>query len=112
MATAPQILSKTAAETRNVAVSFANMLDSGESLTGTPTILEITTTALTLSDKVVSSAALTIAGVSVPSGSAVTFKVVGGVAGTTYRIGITCGTNATPAQTLRGVLVLKIEGNN
>ncbi len=97
---APQVPEAYVSETRNFAVSFVNMLDAGELLTGTPTITEETTTDLTISNKAVNTAALTINGASVAIGQAVQFKVVGQkVSGSPYTIKITVGTTATPAQT-------------
>lgn len=98
MVFATQIRSKGSQETRNVAVSYADKLEAGELLTGTPTITD-STGDLTLSNKVVSTGSLTINGVSVAAGAAVTFTVAGGTASTTYDIRIQCGTDATNAQT-------------
>ncbi len=106
--TAPQIQYKTAAEVRMVAVSLQGKLDSGELLTGTPTIVEVTTSALTLGSKAVSTTALTIDGVSNAIGEAVQFSVSGGTAGTTYTINVQVGTDSTPAQTLEVNLTLKV----
>lgn len=98
-----------AGATRNMAVSFAGMLDSGELLTGTPTVAEQTSSDLTISNKAVSVAELTILGETVAIGEAVTFSITGASAGgglTTgrfaghYRIKVTVGTDATVAQTL------------
>ena len=89
-----------AGETEVGSIDFQDLLDSGELLTGTPTIVEVTTTALTLSNKVVNTAALTIDGRAVAIGKAVQFKTVGQVAGVTYRIRITVTTDATVARTL------------
>lgn len=100
MATASQIQSKSASEIRNFAVSFAGKLDSGELLSGTPTIAEVTTTDLTIENKVVSTTSLTINGESVAASHAVQFKVAGGTAGARYTIKITVVTNASPVQTL------------
>lgn len=98
--TAPQKPTVAPGEVRNFAVSFANVLDSGELLAGTPTVEEETTTDLTIASNVVSTAALTINGSSVAAGAAVQFKASGFVDGTSYRIKITVATDATPAQTL------------
>ena len=109
MSQAPQIHEKKVSAARNIAVSFSGKLDVGELLTGTPTIVEVTTTDLTLSDKVVSTAILTINGVSVPINEAVQFHVeAGGTAGTQYKILITVGTDSTPAQTLVGVVLVDV----
>lgn len=99
--TAPQKPTIAVGEIRNVAVSFADVLDSGELLTGTPTVVEVTTTDLTLSSKAVNTAALTINGESVAIGKAVQFRVSGQlVANSPYTIKITVSTDASPAQTL------------
>lgn len=102
MSEAPEQQTKTVSEVRNVAVSFVGKLDSGELLTGTPTTAEVTTTDLTFSNQAVNTAALTINDKTVPIGMAVQFKVIGGVALSTYEITVVCGTDATPAQTLYG----------
>ncbi len=102
-----QRLCMTDAETRAVKVSFADDLDSGELLTGTPTVAEITTSDLTLANKAVSTGSLTILGKTVATGAAVQFTVTGGTAGTTYEVKITCGTDATPAQTLEAVVEIE-----
>jgi len=107
-ATAHQVQSKTAAEVRVVAVSFQGKLDTGELLTGTPTIVEVTTSALTLANKAVSTVALTIDGVSNAIGEAVQFSVTGGTAGVTYTINVQVGTDSTPAQTLEVNLTLEV----
>ena len=104
---APQRPSKTASEVRNVAVSFVGKLDSGELLTGSPTVAE-STGDLAIANVAVSTAALTINGASVAAGAAVQFSVSGGTAGTTYVITIACGTDSTPAQTLRGAIYLPV----
>ena len=103
----PQRVCMTDAETRAVKVSFASDLDSGELLTGTPTITEITTTDLTLANKAVSTAALTILGKTVATGAAVQFTVTGGTAGSVYDVKINVGTDATPAQTLEAVVEIE-----
>jgi hypothetical protein len=112
MSTVPLSKSKTVSERRNVAVSFAPMLDSGELLTGTPTIVEVTTSALTLSNKRVSTGALTIEGVPVLTGQAVQFDVSGGLAGANYTIRITTISDATPqAQTIITNITLEVEAD-
>ena len=115
MSVAPQQNTKTVSEVRNVAASFSNKLDSGELLTGTPAVVEANASspqALTFSNIAVSTAILTINGVSTPIGEAVQFKVSGGVAGTLYEIIINCGTDATPAQTLYGVIRIRMKADS
>ncbi len=96
----PEIHEKKVSEIRNVAISFIGRLDSGELLTGVPTIVEVTTSDLTLTNKTISTAKLTINGKSVAIGQAVQFKISGGLANIAYKIRITISTDATPAQTL------------
>ena len=112
MSTAPQRQSKTASEVRNVAVSFANVLDSGELLTGTPTVVEVTTSDLTLGSKAVNTAILTINGISTPVGEAVQFNVSGGTAEVEYTIKITCSTDSSPAQTVIGSLIIPVKADS
>jgi len=108
MVYATQIRQKSSSEVRNVAISYADKVESGELLTGTPTITEVSSSDLTLSNKIVSTGALTINGVSVAAGAAITFTVAGGTAGTTYDIRIQCGTDATNAQTFDDHVQLEV----
>ena len=102
----PQVHEKGASETRLVAIDFDDVLEAGESFAGTPTLTEVGTSALSLSSPAVSDAAREILGRSVPAGRALLFACAGGTAGVTYRIGVTCGTDATPAQVIeRGVRI-------
>ena len=109
--TAPQRHSKAVSEVRNVAVDMRGLLDDGELLTGTPTIVEVTTTDLTLASKAVNGSTLTINGVECLAGQAVTFKVSGGVAGSTYTIRVTVSSDATPAQTFVVAVRLAVEAD-
>lgn len=104
---APQAHSKSSTEVRNIAVSFAGKLDSGELLTGVPTVT-VSPSGPTLANKLVTTTAKTINGASVAAGAAVTFNVTGGTAGVKYTITITVGTDATPAQTLQGIVILRV----
>jgi len=105
---APQIHTKTVGATRNISFAFDDVVDSGELLTGTPTILEVTTADLTISNKVVSTAILEIDGIDTPIGEAVQCSISGGVADTSYDVLITVSTDSTPAQTLIGKFTLKV----
>lgn len=94
----------------NFAVSFADVVDSGELLTGTPTVAEQTSSDLTITNKVVNSAALTINNKTVAIGNAVQFKVVGHLLATLeYTIKITVLTDSSPAQTKIGYVKFKVE---
>lgn len=107
MTTAEQIQSKTAAEVRNLAVDFTDKLDSGELLTGTPSV-STTPSGLTIASQAVSTGALTILGTSVLTGQAATCSVSGGSAGTRYTLTVQCGTDATVAQTLEVLCLLDV----
>lgn len=97
---APQRPTATPGDVRIGSVSFANQLDSGELLTGTPTVVEVTTTDLTITNKVITTTAATINSVSALAGQAVQFLVSGMlVAHSPYTIKITAVSNSTPAQT-------------
>ena len=77
------------------AVSFADVLDAGETLTGTPVVTEVGTTDLTLGGKAVSSAALTILGETVAIAEAVQFTVSGQKVGILYTLSVTATTTAS-----------------
>ena len=110
-ATAQQVPSKTESEVVNGAVSFVDVLDKGERLTGTPTIDAVTD--LTFANILVSTVILIINNNSVPAGMAVQFSVSGGLAATgTYTIPVVCGTDSIPAQTRRGKLTLTVESDS
>ena len=106
---APQINVKGVNETVNSSVSFVPRLDTGESLTGTPTVTEQVTSALTIDNVALSTATMTINNVSVASGKAVRMRVAGGVANVNYDIQCLVNTDATPAQTLEGYIRLRVE---
>lgn len=109
--TAIEVPDKAVTEVLNAAVSFSGKLEAGESLTGTPTVVEETTSDLTLSSKSVSVAIINISGIDTPIGEAVQFSVQGGVAGTLYTVNISCTTDASPAQTLRGKVTFNVEAD-
>jgi hypothetical protein len=98
---------KGATETLNVALSLSDMLSSGETLTGTPTV---TCTGLTLASKTVNSSALTDNdGNTIAIGHAVQFSVAGGTAGTRYEIDVTVSTTSSPAQTINRLCILDVK---
>tara|TARA_Y100000593_G_scaffold7621_1_gene14227 strand:- start:148 stop:474 length:327 start_codon:yes stop_codon:yes gene_type:complete len=108
MTQAEQIQSKTANEVRNLAVDFTDKLDSGEALTGTPTVTS-SPSGLTISSVDTNAGALTILGTTVAIGRAVTCSVSGGSSGTRYTVAVQCGTDATVAQTLEVSCLLDVE---
>lgn len=106
--TAPQRHTKTVSEVRAVALSMTGLLEDGELLTGTPTVVEVDTSELTLTSKAVNTDAMLVNAETCVAGQVVTFLVAGGVAGTTYRIKVTVGTNGSPAQTFVVSLSLRV----
>ena len=100
LGTAPERPVATVGETNLFSVSLAGVLDSGELATGTPTVTEVTTSILTVSNVAVNTAALTINDISVAIGKAVQFKVINQtVASSPFTLKITFATDSTPAQT-------------
>lgn len=71
-----------------------------EVLTGTPTVAEVGTSALTIANVALNTAALWVAGRSIAANQGVTFTVSGGTTRTVYTVRITIATDGTPAQTL------------
>lgn len=100
--TAAQIPIAMVGETVLGQVSFDARLDTGELLTGTPTVTEITSADLTIDSEAVSGTAETINGLSVAASRSILFRVSGQVAGTEYKLRVQCATTSSPAQTLRG----------
>ena len=90
-------------DTEVIDVDFTQQLRSGESLTGTPTVVELTTTDLSLGSKAVNSATFENArnGKTVAVGAGVQFSISGGTAANSaYTISVTCSTDGSPARTL------------
>jgi hypothetical protein len=97
-------------ETNNISVDFTDVLDSGELLTGTPTIVEQDTSDLTITNVAVNTAALTINSRTVAIGMA----IQGAVSGQTttnspYTLTVTASTDSTPAQTKVRYVVITVE---
>lgn len=78
--TAPQILEKQPAEEISFSMDFTNLLDNGESITGTPTVTVEPANELTVSSITT-------------DGSIVSMFVVGGLHGRNYRFNVLCVTN-------------------
>lgn len=100
--TAEQVYSMTTGEVRGLACHFLDKLGATELLSGTPTVAEQTTSALTIDNQRLNTDAITVLGRACAASQAVLFRVAasGATAGSEYIIKITCGTDATPAQTL------------
>ena len=92
-------------ETNIISVSFADVLNEGELLTGTPAIVEITTSDLTVSNNQINTTALTMGDHIIAIGKAVQFKLIGQVVvSSPYTMKITVLTDSTPPQTkVRGI---------
>lgn len=104
--TAPQIRSVSLGEERIISVDFMGKLDSGELLSGTPSIAEVGTSLLAITNKSVSTVELVINGSSVPAGGAVQFKVAPGSLVGSYSVDILCGTTA--GQTIEGRVSIRV----
>ena len=65
---------------------YTNDLGSNETLTGTPTVEEITTTDLTIGTPAINSSAVTVNGVEIAAGKAVQVTIAAGVDGSTYKL--------------------------
>jgi len=80
-------------DTEFVPINYTNHLRSGELLSGTPTIVEVTTTDLTLTNNAVSTTVLVVKNESVTVGMAVQFNMTGQLTGILYRIRVTVSTD-------------------
>lgn len=87
---------KEAGETRNVLVSFADVLDKDNSINEViSSITSVAATGLTISGSAVTTVARKIGGVDVPAGKAIQFTVSSGSNGTTYQIKCTVVTSGS-----------------
>lgn len=87
-------------ETRTFAVNLTHKLHGAELLSGTPTVAERYTTALTITAVALNADSRWISGRTALAGQAVEFTVAGGVLGSTYIVRVTAGTDSSPAQVL------------
>ncbi len=101
--TAPQVHEITTEETRNISVDMTDLLDSGELLTGTPTITG--NVALTITNQQRNSSTLTINGRSVAVDNAVQFTLACSTTGL-YVIEVQCGTDGS--QTIEGYIKVNV----
>lgn len=83
-----------------VSIDYTDYLDSSELLTGTPTVTEITTSALTFANIAVNTVAVSILNKTVAIGKAVRFKMSGQAAGVTYTVRVSAATDSSPARTV------------
>lgn len=108
--TARQIHEISTDEVRLVSVDMRGKLDTGETLSGTPTVEADPASGLVLSSKLVNSTAITVNNRAVSTGEAVQFKAdaTAAMPGEWY-VDITCGTDA--GQTVAGrikVLIVNV----
>ena len=98
--TLDQVRTVSVGDVEMAAVDCTPWLDSGELLTGSVTVQEITTDDLTLENASVSTEELTVMDVVVAIGKAIQFKVdaANAVADTVYRVRFEVNTNASPAR--------------
>ncbi len=90
-------------DTEYVSVNYTKILADDELLTGTPTVVEVATSDLTLASKAVSTAEYneSITGNVVKVGKAVRFSIAGGTAANSpYLVTVTVTTDATVARTI------------
>ena len=80
-------------ETEVVSIDYTNNLKAGELLTGTPTVVEVITTHLTLTSKTVTAEEVRILERNVDAGKAVQFIVSGQHLNVQYSIRITANTD-------------------
>jgi len=103
--TAPQIHKISVNEVRAIAVSMVKKLDSGETLSSPPTVVEVDTTEMTLSSKAVNTAAISINGATVSIGNAVQFIAECSTPGN-YRVRVECDTSGS--QTIDGIIRIQV----
>ena len=108
-AVAPQRPSAVVGAVRWVSISFVGQLDDGELLTGTPVLTEISTSDLTIDNIRINTGAVKIDGQTVAIGKAVQCRISGYQLGVTYKLEVEASTNASPAQTLKGIFYIPVE---
>jgi hypothetical protein len=93
VATASEIIEAVVGETRYVAISWDDVLLAGDTITGSPTAVEVTTSNLTIASVAANTVAKTILRESVAIGRALLFKVSGHLAANSpYTIKMTVST--------------------
>ena len=96
--------------TRTLRFSYDEVLETNELLTGTPTVIEVITSDLTIDNITVSASELTIKNEGVAAGRVLVFRASGhGVANAPYTLMIIISTDATPAQTFIRQLIISVE---
>lgn len=103
-----QIPDKDSGGLRWASVSFSGLLDTTETLTGTPEVTEVGTTDLTIANVANSTAEMEINHETVPAAEAVRFTVDGGTEGTIYDLQVVGYSNSTPQQKMIADLRLRV----
>jgi len=80
-------------DTDTASIDYTEFLDDDELLTGIPTVVEVTTTDLSMSGKIVNTEEVRILGRDIPAGKAVQFNVSGQKVNTEYLIRVTVSTD-------------------
>ncbi len=91
---------KSPADVAAAVADFTPLLRSGELLTGTPTVAEVTSSDLTISNVGLNDSTVSVNGSDCVANAGIQFLVAGGLTSTKYVVEMSCGTDATPAQTL------------
>lgn len=107
--TAPQKYQKPTGETRNVSVNFTDLLDFGETLSGTPTVTASSSLLTTSNVAINTSGTMVILGTTVATSKAVQFRVAAGTTGKTYNCLITVATNES--QTFKRNVLIDVVAN-
>ena len=106
--TLPEVYTISVGETELVSIDYSRHLDNGELLTGTPTVVEVTTSDLTLANKQVNTVAYVHQYGTAEIGWAVQFSVSGQmVANSPYTIRVTVSTDASIVRTFVRDIALK-----
>lgn len=103
-----QIQQKRSNETRNAAVDFTNVLPSGISLTGTPTVTEQTTSDLTVASVALGTGSRVINGTTVETSKWVSFSVAGGNSGQSYTLDVSATSAESPAETYHQHITIEV----
>ncbi len=121
---APQIAGQWPGEKRVHTIDFGDSagtsdlidgkLDSGELLTGTPTavnhsISPTSGTSGTIADVAINTVSLSVNGRTCIAGECVQFSFTGGTSGTINAVKITATSDATPAQTMIGIVRIRVK---
>lgn len=105
----PQRYAKPKGATRVLAVDFSDMLESGETLSGTPTITASSSTVTVSGAAINSSGSMVVLGTTVATSKVVTFYVAAGTSGKAYNFNVSVGTNNS--QTFIWNVGLDVTGN-